>query len=102
MPTILEPGVPLAEVKPWYTTQPFTCPACSCIFTLDESEVATTSRQRRAFTLTTEAAISGSTTLTGPCPSCQTPIMFLRPNIVAPGVEYPVFARLAPVTGGVP
>ena len=97
MPRIIEPGIALADVKPWYVTQAFTCPACTAVFMLDASDVATTARQRRLFALTTEPIPSGSTVLSGTCPSCQSGITFERPNLVAPGVEYPVYARLTQV-----
>jgi len=94
MPRIIEPGVALADIKPWYTTQSFSCPVCTCVFTLDESDVATTTRQRRLFTLTIAPEASGNTTLVGNCPSCQSGITFQRPNLVAPGVEYPLYAHV--------
>lgn len=97
MPTIITDGVPLAEVQPWYTTTSLTCPVCGCVFQLHDQDVATTPKQRRAFTLTVERTMGGSSILTGPCPSCNTPVDFLRPNMVAPGVAYPIFPRVAEV-----
>lgn len=97
MPTIITDGVPLAEVQPWYTTTSLTCPVCGCVFQLHDQDVATTPRQRRAFTLTVERSLGGSSILTGPCPSCATRVDFVRPNMVAPGVAHPVFGRIAEV-----
>lgn len=97
MPTIISNGVPLAAVQPWYATTPLTCPVCGCVFQLHDQDVATTARQRRAFALVVERTMGGSSILAGPCPSCSTPVEFLRPNMVAPGCEYPVFGRIAEV-----